>query len=282
MALSISAMLHLFEPRIQEKNLLLVKKYDPKIPKLLLGDPVRLHQIILNLVNNAIKFTSKGQITVSIQMLEEDDEQVTVEFAVVDTGIGIAEDKLEKIFENFQQAYSGTSRLFGGTGLGLAIVKQLVEAQGGTIHVISKINEGSTFSFRLNFKKTDAETEYKEETLEIEPGIKELKILVVEDIALNQLLMKTVLEDLGFECDIAANGQIAIDKLQTNAYDLILMDLQMPVMNGFKATEHIRSIIKSDIPIIALTADVTTVDLEKCKAAGMNDYIAKPVDESFL
>jgi PAS domain S-box-containing protein len=282
MALSISAMLHLFEPRIQEKNLLLVKKYDPKIPKLLLGDPVRLHQIILNLVNNAIKFTSKGQITVSIQMLEEDDEQVTVEFAVVDTGIGIAEDKLEKIFENFQQAYSGTSRLFGGTGLGLAIVKQLVEAQGGTIHVISKINEGSTFSFRLNFKKTDAETEYKEETLEIEPGIKELKILVVEDIALNQLLMKTVLEDLGFECDIAANGQIAIDKLQTNAYDLILMDLQMPVMNGFKATEHIRSIIKSDIPIIALTADVTTVDLEKCKAAGMNDYIAKPVDERFL
>jgi PAS domain S-box-containing protein len=282
MALSISAMLHLFEPKIQEKNLTLVKEYDTRIPDVLIGDPVRLHQIILNLVSNAVKFTTQGKIIVSVNLLHEDDEKVTIEFAVSDTGIGIAEDKIEKIFENFQQAYSGTSRLYGGTGLGLAIVKQLVEPQGGTIHVESKINEGSTFSFSLSFKKTNAEAEYETEIMELDLDIKGLKILVVEDIVLNQLLMKTVLEDFGFTCDIAGNGIIAIEKLQTKVYDTILMDLQMPEMNGFKATEHIRKVMNSDVPIIALTADVTTVDLAKCKAAGMNDYIAKPVDERLL
>jgi PAS domain S-box-containing protein len=282
MAMSISAMLHLFEPKIQEKNLLLIKEYDSNIPEVLVGDPVRLHQIILNLVSNAVKFTTQGNITVRVHLLEEDDEKVTIEFAVSDTGIGIAEDKLEKIFENFQQAYSGTSRLYGGTGLGLAIVKQLVEPQGGSIRVESKVNEGSTFSFCLSFKKTNDEAEYETEMMELDFDIKDLKIMVVEDIVLNQLLMKTVLEDFEFTCDIAANGKIAIEKLQTNTYDAILMDLQMPEMNGFKATEHIRKIMNSDVPIIALTADVTTVDLAKCKAAGMNDYIAKPVDERLL
>lgn len=279
---SISAMLHLFETKIQEKNLKLVKEYDVRIPELLLGDPVRLHQIILNLLSNAVKFTSHGQITVNVQMIDENDENVTIEFAISDTGIGIAEDKLEKIFENFQQADSGTSRLYGGTGLGLAIVKQLVEPQGGTVHLKSKINEGSTFSFKLIFKKTDAEAEYETEMVELDTDLANLKILVVEDIVLNQLLMKTILEDFGFTCDIAGNGNIAIKKLQTSTYDAILMDLQMPVMNGFKATEHIRTIMNSNIPIIALTADVTTVDLAKCKAAGMNDYIAKPVNERML
>ncbi len=279
---SISAMLHLFEPKIQEKNLKLVKEYDNRIPEMLLGDPVRLHQIILNLLSNAVKFTSQGRIVVKVHLVEEDDEKVKVEFAVSDTGIGIANDKLEKIFENFQQAYSGTSRLFGGTGLGLSIVKQLVEPQGGTIHVESNIDKGSTFSFILSFDKTNAEAEYETEDVELDLGIKDLKILVVEDIVLNQLLMKTILEDFGFTCDIAGNGEVAIEKLQTKAYDVILMDLQMPVMNGFKATEHIRAIMHSDVPIIALTADVTTVDLAKCKAVGMNDYIAKPVDERIL
>lgn len=279
---SISAMLHLFEPKIQEKNLKLIKEYDSRIPKWLLGDPVRLHQIILNLLSNAVKFTSHGQITVKVQLIEEDDEKVTIEFAISDTGIGIPEDKQEKIFENFQQANSGTSRLYGGTGLGLAIVKQLVEPQGGTILVESEINEGSTFSFKLDFKKTTAETESETEIVELDLDVKSLKILVVEDIVLNQLLMRTILEDFGFTCEIASNGKIAIEKLETESYDAILMDLQMPVMNGFKATEHIRSIMNSNIPIIALTADVTTVDLAKCKAAGMNDYIAKPVDERML
>lgn len=282
MALSISAMLHLFETKIQEKNLKLVKEYDTKIPEVLVGDPVRLHQIILNLVSNAVKFTQKGKIIVSVRLLNEDKETATLEFAVKDTGIGISENKIEKIFENFQQATSGTSRLYGGTGLGLAIVKQLVEPQGGTIHVKSKVNEGSTFSFILAFQKTNAPADLEIETVELDTEIKNIKVLVVEDIALNQLLMKTLLDDFGFERDIAGNGKIAIEKLQKKSYDIILMDLQMPEMNGFEATEYVRNTMNSKIPIIALTADVTTVDLAKCKAVGMNDYIAKPVDERLL
>jgi CheY-like chemotaxis protein len=219
---------------------------------------------------------------VSVRLLKEDNEKVSIEFAVSDTGIGIATDKIDSIFENFQQAYIGTSRLYGGTGLGLAIVKQLVEPQGGTITVKSIVNEGSTFSFNLTFLKTSDDAECETETMELDEDLEGLKILVVEDIVLNQLLMKTVLEDFGFICDIASDGQIAIDKLSANMYDVVLMDLQMPVMNGFKATEHIRTVMNSSIPIIALTADVTTVDLAKCKSAGMNDYIAKPVNEKLL
>jgi PAS domain S-box-containing protein len=282
MASSLSAMLHLFETKIQEKNLELVKEYDDKIPTTLLGDPVRLHQIILNLISNAVKFTTKGKITVSVRLIKEDDEYATIEFAITDSGIGIAESKIEKIFENFQQASSGTSRLYGGTGLGLSIVKQLVEPQGGSIDVKSKIGEGSTFSFILKFKKTNQETELETGIVELDTEIKNIKILVVEDIALNQLLMKTLLDDFGFERDIAGNGKIAIEKLEKKSYDIILMDLQMPEMNGFEATEYIRNKMNSKIPIIALTADVTTVDLAKCKAVGMNDYIAKPVDERLL
>ena len=282
LASSISAMLHLFEPKIQEKNLKLVKEYDKNIPEVLVGDPVRLHQIILNLVSNAVKFTTIGKITISVRMLSEDEEKATIRFSVTDTGIGIHENKINKVFENFQQATSGTSRLYGGTGLGLAIVKQLVEPQGGTISVESKMDEGTTFSFTLSFKKTKALVDQDLELVMMDPEIKSLRILVVEDIALNQLLMKTLLDDFEFECDIASNGKIAIEKLQNNNYDIILMDLQMPEMNGFEATEFIRKNINPTIPIIALTADVTTADLAKCKAVGMNDYIAKPVDEKLL
>ena len=282
LAMSISAMLHLFETKIQEKNLDLVIQYDKNIPSVLVGDPVRLHQIILNLVSNAVKFTSKGKITVIVNLLSQDDEKATVEFAVTDTGIGIQENKIATVFENFQQATSDTSRLYGGTGLGLAIVKQLVQSQGGTIHVKSKVDEGSTFSFTLSFRKTKADAPAEEEILEHAEEIKGIKVLVVEDIALNQLLMKTVLDDFGFECDIAANGKIAIEKLQYNTYNIILMDLQMPEMNGFEATQYIRGTMNLSIPIIALTADVTTVDLAKCTAVGMNDYLAKPIDERLL
>ncbi|MFZ4520943.1 MAG: ATP-binding protein [Bacteroidales bacterium] len=282
MALSISAMLHLFEAKIQEKNLAFVIDYDKNIPTVLVGDPVRLHQIILNLVSNAVKFTNKGTITVSVRLINEDKDNATIEFAIADTGIGIPEGKIDKIFENFQQATSGTSRLYGGTGLGLAIVKQLVEPQGGRIWVKSKVDEGSTFSFILTFHKTSAAAEADDEIVELDTEIKNIKVLVVEDIPLNQLLMKTLLDDFGFERDVVANGKIAIEVLQNKSYDIILMDLQMPEMNGFEATEYIRNKMNSKIPIIALTADVTTVDLAKCKAVGMNDYIAKPVDERLL
>jgi PAS domain S-box-containing protein len=282
MATSVSAMLHVFEIKIQEKNLKLIKKYDNRIPKVVVGDPVRLHQIILNLVSNAVKFTTEGEITISVQLLNEDEEKVVIEFTITDTGIGIPENRIEHIFENFQQASSDTARLYGGTGLGLAIAKQLVETQGGTITVKSKLGEGSTFSFILPFLKTKAEAESETETLELYQEVKDIKVLVVEDIPLNQLLMKTLLDDFGFEHDIAGTGKTAIEKLKNKSYDIILMDLQMPEMNGFEAARFIRNQMNSQIPIIALTADVTTADLEKCKAVGMNDYISKPVDERLL
>ena len=282
LSLSISAMLHLFETKIQEKNLVLVKDYDDRIPEVLIGDPVRLHQIILNLVSNAVKFTTIGTITVSIHLLSQDEEKVTIEFAVTDTGIGVKDERMDNIFENFQQATSGTSRLYGGTGLGLAIVKQLVEGQNGIVKVESKVDKGSTFSFQLDFLKTKELAESETEIIENDKTVKSIKVLVVEDIALNQLLMKTLLDDFGFERDIAANGKIAIEKLRVNKYDIVLMDLQMPEMDGFEATTYIRKKMNSNIPIVALTADVTTVDLARCKSVGMNDYIAKPVDERLL
>ena len=282
MDLSIAAMLHLFETKILEKNLKLIVEYDKNIPKVLLGDSVRLHQIILNLISNAVKFTSKGHILVSTILISDDDEQATIEFAVEDTGVGITEIKFISIFDNFQQASSNTSRLYGGTGLGLAIVKQLVESQGGKVTVKSEVDKGSRFSFALSFPKTEAQPEPEIEGLDVDTEIKSLSVLVAEDIPLNQLLMKTILDEFGFGCDIAENGKIAIEKLKLRPYDIILMDLQMPEMTGFEATAYIRNEMNSQIPIVALTADVTTVDLEKCKAVGMNDYIAKPVDERLL
>ena len=287
---SVSDMLHLFETKIQEKNLTLIKQYDTSIPPVVVGDALRLRQIILNLVNNAVKFTTKGTITISIRKRTEDSENVTVEFIVKDTGMGIEEKNLDQIFNSFQQVAFETNRLYGGTGLGLAIVKQLVSLQGGTVKVKSKLGEGSTFSFTLNFKKIKAKF-IKENNKTDAPVKKEIaspeylhkvKILAVEDIDLNQLLIKIMVTDFGFDIDIAANGKIALEYLAKNKYDLILMDLLMPVMNGFEATEMIRKKMKSKIPIIALTADVTTVDLKKCKALGMNDYISKPINEKEL
>jgi signal transduction histidine kinase/CheY-like chemotaxis protein len=282
MAKSIAAMMHLFDIKSQEKNVSLIKEYDESIPEIVIGDPVRLHQIILNLVSNAVKFTKQGEIIVNVKLVEETQDDVIIEFAISDTGIGIIESKIESVFENFQQASSGTSRIYGGTGLGLAIVKQLVEAQGGTIKVISSINVGSTFSFRLPFQKTITNVETPEEIFILDTKLKNINVLVVEDIALNQLLMRTLLDDFGFNCDIASNGKIAIEKLRSKQYDIILMDLQMPIMNGFETTEYIRKTLNSNVPIVALTADVTTVDLDKCKDVGMNDYVSKPVDERLL
>ncbi|WP_016988529.1 CHASE3 domain-containing protein [Flavobacterium sp. ACAM 123] len=279
---SISSMIQVFDLKIKEHNLELIKEYDSKIPEVLLGDKVRLHQILLNLLGNALKFTTKGKITVAVRLLNEDEDTTTIEFAITDTGIGIAEDELEYIFENFQQATSSSSRIFGGTGLGLGICKQLVEKQGGTISVKSKINEGATFSFTLSFKKTNAEIKSEIIELKLNDEIKIIKVLLAEDIKLNQLLMKIILDDFNFKYDIADNGKIAIEKLQTESYDIILMDLQMPEMDGYEATAYIRDIMNLKIPIIALTADVTTADVEKCKAIGMNDYISKPLDERVL
>jgi PAS domain S-box-containing protein len=282
---SISATIHLFKPTIQEKNLELVEYYDTAIPEILLGDSIRLRQIILNLLSNAAKFTDKGKITVNVRMLKEEADSIVIEFLVTDTGIGIPENKLEHIFNDFQQEIKETSRLYGGTGLGLSIVKQFVELQGGTVIVKSKPGKGSTFGFILNFKKSISEIVEitgNSNGVELAEKNENIRILVAEDMPLNQLLIKIILEDFGFHVDIADNGNIAIEKLQENKYDIILMDLQMPELNGFEATDYIRNKMNSQIPIIALTADVITVDIVKCEVIGMNDYISKPIDEKLL
>jgi PAS domain S-box-containing protein len=280
---SVQSMLKMFDTKVSEKEIKLINNYDNSIPEVVIGDPVRLHQILMNLVSNAIKFTSQGNVTINTKLLNENDESITIRFDIQDTGIGIPKDKIEKIFDNFQQATTGTTRLFGGTGLGLSIVKQLVEAQGGKVFVESEDGKGSTFSFILSFLKTTEKiTVPSSDSIELKDVGKNINILVAEDIKFNQLLMKTILEGFGFTMDIAENGKLAIEKVKSHKYDLILMDLQMPEMNGFEATEFIRQNIDAHIPIIALTADVTTVDVKKCRAIGMTDYISKPVDDKLL
>ena len=279
---SIRAMLHSFDLKIKEKNLALVSEYDPEIPEMLVGDSPRLNQIILNLMSNAIKFTHKGEIRLSVKIKKENKKNISIEFAITDTGIGIADDKINTVFNLFEQAEVNISNAYGGTGLGLAIVKQLVEFQGGTISVCSKIGEGSTFGFIMPFGKTNMKIAEEIEVLKLDENAKKLRILVAEDMILNQLLIKIILADFGFEYEVVSNGKFAIEKLETNIYDIILMDLQMPEMNGFETTAYIRKILKSKIPIIALTADVTTIDVVKCKEFGMDDYISKPIDENQL
>ncbi len=279
---SINSILHSFDLKIKEKNLQIVSEYDSKIPAMVVGDSMRLNQIIVNLISNAIKFTHQGKIVLNVKVQSEEGENICIEFAIKDTGIGIAKNKIESIFNLFEQAEITTSNSYGGTGLGLAIVKQLVELQGGSIGVISQIDKGSTFRFIMPFGKTNLKKEQEIELLEIHSKMKKMRVLVAEDVALNQLLIKMILSDFGFEHDVVNNGKLAVEKLQTNTYDVVLMDLQMPEMNGFEATEYIRKTMKSTIPIIALTADVMSVDVVKCKEFGMDDYISKPIDEKLL
>ena len=280
---SISEVFRLLSVKCEEKNLEFTKIIDPSIPKTLLGDAVRLRQIFLNLISNAIKFTSQGNVVISIHVVKEDSKEITVEFTVSDTGIGIPESRLSHIFTPFEQASAEISQQYGGTGLGLSIVKQFVELQGGSLLVKSKVGEGSTFGFLMNFSKTN-KTVTKETALIMnkENIPQNIKVLVAEDVALNQMLIKIILSDFGFECDIANNGKIVLEKLQEKEYDIILMDLQMPEMNGFEATDYIRNTMHLKLPIIALTADVTSIDIEKSKKIGMNDYISKPIDEQLL
>ena len=288
LGVTLDTMVQLFELKIKEKNLEFIKEYDPDIPSFLLGDPLRLRQIILNLISNAVKFTSQGKILFGVKKLKQSEKNVTLEFTVTDTGIGIENSKLDQIFNNFEQANKETTSSFGGTGLGLAIVKQLVELQNGQIIIKSELGVGSTFGFVLDF--VIPSQDQVEKTLKIEetqknskkPNGKQKRILVVEDMPLNQFLIKIILMDFDFEVEMANNGRQAIEKLENEVFDIVLMDLQMPIMNGFDTTEYIRQKMKSNIPIIALTADVTSVDVEKCKTLGMNDYISKPIDEKLL
>lgn len=284
----INTLMELMLPRANEKKINLVSSIDNNVPLNLIGDPTRLNQILINLTGNAIKFTSKGEVKITVTLVTEDEQNAELEFSVIDTGIGIKEDKLSEIFESFTQGANDTARKFGGTGLGLTISKQLVENQGGSISVKSKINEGSCFSFRLKFRKsnkshksTDPRIQSNEDS---EMNLEGVRVLLVEDNLMNQLLAKKILKNWKCIVELAENGLVAVEKASHNDFDIILMDIQMPEMDGYEATTRIRSLpdIKRNVSIIAMTAHAISGEAEKCISLGMDDYISKPFDENNL
>jgi PAS domain S-box-containing protein len=291
----INSIISIFKLRIAEKEQILNTHYDKNIPEWLLGDALHINHVLINLIGNAIKFTENGgTINLSVTLLKQDDKKVIIEISVSDTGIGIAPDKTKNIFEPFIQSNIDTARKYGGSGLGLNIVKQLIDLMKGTITVKSQLHIGSTFTLTIPLIKTPI-TEIKIDQVVSNnnklalatqlKGLEQVKILIVDDMIVNQLLAQTILEDIGFETEVATNGKIAIELLEKNNYDIILMDLQMPEMNGWEATQYIRSNMKppkATMPIIALTADVTKNNAEKCKEAGMDDYVSKPINETDL
>ncbi|PXY43304.1 GAF domain-containing hybrid sensor histidine kinase/response regulator [Flavobacterium hydrophilum] len=263
-------------PSAVEFNLFL----DADLPETIIGDQGRLNQILVNLIGNSLKFTEEGEVTVSVKNVAETEDHYSIKFSVKDTGIGIPEKKLKTIFERFTQAEESTTRRFGGTGLGLNIVKQLIELQNSEIHVKSRQGYGSEFFFVLDYKKAN-DIEAEDETL-LGEDLGKLKILLCEDNALNQKLAKNVIHNFGFELDIAENGQEGIDLLSKNEYDLVLMDLQMPVKDGYQTTEYIRNEMKLAIPIIAITAHSLIGEQERCYNVGMDAYVPKPFKQAML
>lgn len=254
---------------------------DADLPEIVVGDKGRLTQILMNLAGNALKFTQQGEVTVSVKMVSETNEKHTIRFSVKDTGIGISKDKLNKVFERFTQAEESTTREFGGTGLGLNIVKQLIELQNSEINVNSELGRGSDFSFSLDFQKVKtAPIATIEATAHTRP--EKLSILLCEDNVLNQNLAKSVIEGFGYTIDIANNGQEGIYLLEKNEYDIILMDIQMPVKDGYETTAYIRNEMKLSTPIIAMTAHSLIGEQQKCFNMGMNGYIPKPFKQADL
>jgi len=278
--------------KASEKNIKLSQNIEKKIPGILIGDPTRLNQILINLTDNAIKFTNNnGKVELNLRLIKDEAENAEILFSVSDTGIGIPEDKIVSVFESFTQAESSTTRKFGGTGLGLSIVKQLVELQNGKISVESKLGKGTTFTFRLGFTKSSLSSLSKGKTTDKslfdESHPEQINILLTEDNTVNQQLAVDTITSWSdrINVDIAGNGKIAIEKLIKNDYHLILMDMQMPVMDGYKATEHIRNKLeypKNRVPVIAMTAHAMAQEKEKCLALGMNEYISKPFDPDDL
>ncbi len=266
-----------------EKGLVLDCTIDNNIPDTLLGDPTRLNQILLNLANNAIKFTPKGSVSMIVEQISNTNTECTISFKVVDTGIGIPKDKSELIFDRFTQANSDTTRKYGGTGLGLSISKSLVELQNGEMWLESIPDQGSTFGFTITYKKIIEEVEKnKNGNTTTLVSDKKIHILLVEDNVLNQKLALRVLEKFGFTADLAQNGRIAVDKVKNNKYDIILMDLQMPEMDGYQATTFIRKELKDTTPIMAMTAHSLVGEKDRCLEIGMNEYVTKPFNQKEL
>ncbi|MFI5218478.1 MAG: ATP-binding protein [Bacteroidia bacterium] len=269
--------------KAEEKGLEFITDIDSKIPDVLVGDPTRLNQVLMNLAGNAIKFTEKGSVTIEIKKTSYEN---VIRFSIIDTGIGIPQDKLQTVFESFSQAHSSDTRKFGGTGLGLTISRQLVEMMGGKISIDSEEGAGAAFSFEINCPVGSKERLNEQKSSEQIDGtiLNGLKILVVDDNEYNRVVVHDTLMP-GVEITQAANGKETIGLIAQKDFDVILMDIQMPLMNGYEATRHIREKFdapKNQIPVIALTASVVRSDLDKCRTAGMNDYVPKPFKASQL
>jgi hypothetical protein len=277
--------LSIIGPRAAAKQLTIRTIGDPAVPPAMIGDAGRIRQILLNLVSNAVKFTSAGEIVVSTQCVSRDDRQATVEWTVGDTGIGIAHDKIGSLFVNFVQADNSINRRFGGSGLGLAISKRLVEQMGGEIKVASTLGQGSTFSFRLTLPVAEQvvapeqndQAVYAALTARIAAFGRPLRMLIVDDNPTNRLVAARMLKDFEIQTDTACDGTEAVTAANRFNFDLILMDVRMPEMDGLQATRVIRSHGATPaVPIIAFTANAFPEDIEACRGAGMNDFVVKP------
>jgi len=279
------AVINLLRIRAKEKNLDLITEFDPDIPKNIFADSLRLNQILMNLIGNAIKFTNEGSVTLKVEIIDRKGNNVQMMFSVTDTGIGIAANKIDKIFDTFEQADDNTTLNFGGTGLGLSIVKNLAYLKGGELTVKSVQSQGSTFCFSNWYEvmPDSAKTGSK-----ISPKLlpfENVKILVAEDNPINKFLIVKILKGWNIIADVVENGKEALDKLKDNDYDLILMDTFMPVMNGLEATKLIRENFvdgKKDIPVITFSAAVMENDKKAAIDAGANDVLSKPFELGIL
>lgn len=281
MVSSVGAM---FIEKIKEKNLTFNVHIDKDVPDILAGDAVRLTQILVNLVSNAVKFTDEGEISIHIKLISSTQDKVKIRICIKDTGIGIAPEKRASVFERFQQAELETTRRFGGTGLGLSIVKQLVEMMQGSIHLESELHKGSEFAVELPYKLPDIDQLYSEALAEQDEQVplQKIKILIAEDNQMNQQLVKHLMKSWSMDYTLVNTGAEAVEELKKNSYSIVLMDIQMPDMDGYTATSVIRNEMKLDVPIIAMTAHAMVGEKEKCLQLGMNDYVSKPIKETVL
>jgi signal transduction histidine kinase/CheY-like chemotaxis protein len=264
----------------KDKALELTRKVNADVPENLLGDSMRLRQVLTNLIGNAIKFTEHGSVSLELQRRSREDGQAYVECRVIDTGVGLTPKQQAKLFQPFTQADSSTTRKYGGTGLGLSICKTLVERMGGEISVESEVGRGSTFIFTFSLLEAPKIVEAKTEDDTKLPDVKGMKVLLVEDNKVNQLVAETFLVKAGVKVTIANDGQEAVDMLAARrSFDAVLMDIQMPVMGGHEASIFIRQQLQNQtIPIIALTAHAMAEEVQRCRESGMNAHLTKPLN----
>ncbi|MGK7903600.1 MAG: response regulator [Hormoscilla sp.] len=279
--------INLLAPQADVKGIKLNYRIDPQVPEKMIGDSYRLRQIMLNLIGNGIKFTKVGEVSLQVKgETAAPNSPITLHFVVKDTGIGITPEVQAKLFQSFTQANPSTTREYGGTGLGLAICQQLVQLMGGSIGVDSVLGEGASFWFKIPFKQLAIAQAKAVEKAQNPPAcnitpVVDVKILIVEDTRVNRMVLRNQLKQLGYKSEWAQNGQEALDKLAASDYDMIFMDCQMPVLDGYQATQAIRE-QDSNTVIVGLTASAMEGDREKCLAAGMNDYLSKPVSMESL